>query len=333
MSVRMEQISLVVQTLYAELIQQVLAGSGPSGSLYERTVKDGKYLYLKTMVGSTREDIYIGKVGFKQTTETMRLRIEKANASLKPRQELVKLLKKSGLRTPSPALTHVISALKWYGVMNSAVLVGTNAYACYAALVGHTLDEGAMGTDDVDIATVDLAIQSDRAGLSLEDVLRRADKSFKPLPTLSKTALPARFRSDNGFEVDLLTQVRGKGSAETLPLLNLQAGAMPLQHLAWLVERPATAVLLSGAGLLVEVPQPARYAIHKLIVAQKRGPTERLKRRKDLVQAECLISALKISDPVALFEAYESAGAQGKKGWADPIKKSLHELKITIDLF
>jgi hypothetical protein len=331
MSVTMEQISLVVQTLYAELIQQAVAGSGPSGSLYERKVKDSKFLYLKTTVGSSREDIYIGRVGFEQTTEKMRKRIEAANVSLKPRQELVRLLKKSGLSAPLPALAHVISALKWYGVMNSAVLVGTNAYACYPALVGYKLDAGSMGTDDVDIATVNLAIQGDREGLSLEDVLKRADRSFKPLPTLSKSALPARFRSDQGFVVDVLTQVRSRVSTETIPLPKLQAGATPLQHLAWLVEQPATAVLLSGAGLLVDIPQPARYAIHKLIVAQKRGSTDRLKRRKDLAQAASLIQALAKSDPASLGEAYESARVQGKKGWADPIKVSLRELNMKIE--
>jgi hypothetical protein len=38
----------------------------------------------------------------------------------------------------------------------------------------------------------------------------------------------------------------------------------------YLIENPLPAVILHGSGVLARVPQPARYAVHKLIVAQKR---------------------------------------------------------------
>jgi hypothetical protein len=106
----------------------------------------------------------------------------------------------------------------------------------------------------------------------------------------------------------------------------LSAGAQPLQHVAWLIHAPARAVILSREGINVNVPQPARYAIHKLILAQKRQEVYRLKRMKDLAQAKSLISALRMSDPNGLQDAYENACAQGEKGWAAPIRRSLKEI-------
>lgn len=55
------------------------------------------------------------------------------------------------------------------------------------------------------------------------------------------------------------------------------------------------AAVLYRAGIAVRVPQPARLAVHKLILAQKRGG-DTSKRAKDLKQADAVISALRASD-------------------------------------
>lgn len=46
-----------------------------------------------------------------------------------------------------------------------------------------------------------------------------------------------------------------------------------------------------GSGILVLVPAPERFAVHKLILALERPPTV-AKREKDIAQAEALILAL-----------------------------------------
>jgi hypothetical protein len=329
MSVIMEQIALTVQTLYAELLEQCLVGSDPSGSLYERAIKGTKYTYLKAHAAMTRQDYYVGKSDDDTTKQAVEL-IERANQSLRGRRAIVQMLKKV-LPTPHPGLADVVEALRWGGVMSEVVLVGTNAYACYPALVGYRLAAGLMGTDDADLATLNLAISNGNSAVSIEEVLQTIDPSFRALPEIRKNVLPSRFRSGKGFRVDLLTQRRNSRDDKPIPLPQLKAAAMPLQHLAWLIQNPASAVLLSGPGFLVQVPQPARYAIHKLIVAQKRASTERLKRNKDLAQAKSLIEAMQLSDPIALHDAYESASQQGKKGWALPIKNSLKEIGLSIE--
>jgi hypothetical protein len=326
----MQQISLPVQTLYAELIEQCRADTGLSGSLYERDMKGGSYTYLKMQVGSKRLDIYLGKSGDAETASIC-LSIERSNTAMRNRRQLVQMLKKH-LPAPLAAMADVADVMVWSGLMREAVLVGTNAYLCYPALVGYRLDAAVMGTEDIDVATLNLALAADKESYDFGQLLQIADPSFKALPEYFKRALPSRFASERGYRVDLLTQQRSSRSEAPLPLPKLNAGATPLQHLAWLVENPASAVLLSGGGLLMQVPQPARYAVHKLIVAQKRNSSERLKRRKDLAQAESLIFALQKSDPTGLSDAYSSACAQGKKGWAVPLTLSLRELGIEFEV-
>nr|WP_257819126.1 nucleotidyltransferase domain-containing protein [Phenylobacterium sp. J367] len=100
----------------------------------------------------------------------------------------------------------------------------------------------------------------------------------------------------------------------------------PLQHLAWLIDAPVRTVALSGAGVLVNIPQPARFAVHKLILAQRRDDASRLKRAKDLAQAKALIEVLRDLDPFALDDALADARAKGEKGWRSPIARSLKEI-------
>lgn len=108
-----------------------------------------------------------------------------------------------------------------------------------------------------------------------------------------------------------------------MPLAALQAGAAPLQYLAWLIEGPVETIALWGAGIPISVPQPARFAVHKLILAQKRDAANRPKRVKDLAQAKALIDVLLQHDRFALTDALADAQARGRDGWETPIARSL----------
>lgn len=324
----MDALPLHIQTIYAELISRCRADGGIGGSLYEQVIKGERYTYLKSQVGIVRKDSYIGRSQAEDTLVACE-RIQRANASLRNRKQLVQTLKRH-LPSPHATAARVVDVLKWGGLMDDAVLVGTNAYTCYPALVGSRLQGEVMATDDTDIATMNLAMKGSNAEVSFLQLLLLADPTFRPVPSLAKAGMPSQFKADNGYRVDLLTQMRSSRSKVAVPLRHIQAGAMPLQHMKWLTEEPALAVVLFGPGLLVQVPQPARYAVHKLIVAQKRNPSERLKRGKDLLQARSLVEVLLKSDPGALRDAYESACAQGRAGWKKPADMSLREIGLSI---
>jgi hypothetical protein len=159
------------------------------------------------------------------------------------------------------------------------------------------------------------------------DILRRADPGFRPVPGLRKADPPSAFKGTAGFMVDLVTQQRRRTDRNPVALSGLNAGASPLQHVAWLIEDPIPAVALYRSGVLVRLPQPARFAVHKLILADKRDAHEAAKRAKDLMQAEALIATLEKLDPGALADAIEDAESQGRTRWKEPLRRSLRLIK------
>jgi hypothetical protein len=82
---------------------------------------------------------------------------------------------------------------------------------------------------------------------------------------------------------------------------------------------------------LVQIPRPERYAIHKLIVADRRlGGPDQLKARKDRAQAAFLVSVLAEDRPDDLAEAYRDALSHGPR-WRERIAASLKRLPETAE--
>ncbi len=324
----MKSIPLTVQTIYADLVQQAYSAPALTGSVYSQTVKGQDYLYARRSVGAVRRDVFLGRADSPAAKDKAAAAKDGAR-HISERRTIVQSLRSLGIPGPSPALGRVLDALADAGLFKDAVLVGTAAYQCYPPIVGAQLPSAALTTQDADIATASLALAADEGGETLETILKRADKSFEPVLGLNPRRPPSKFRNARGFLVDLLTPQLRRSDTNPMPLKNLAAGAVPLQHLGWLIETSVQAVALHGAGVPVRVPSPERYATHKLIVAQKRP--DAMKRRKDLMQAEALVVALQTSDPWALIDAVEDARGRGRDGWRRPIDRSLKELKIELE--
>lgn len=320
----MDAISLSTQTLYADLAQRVAADPRP-GSVYSRSVAGSDYLYAKIRAGAERIDQYIGRADDPIAQERAAEREHGTRLAVERRQTIA-MLKRAGLPTPERTLGTLLSALQHAELFDRGiVLIGTAAYLLSAPLVGHILPAQTMTTGDADLATATLSVSA-LDDTRLLDVLRLADPSFDGVMQFDGWEPPSKFRTVAGYMVDIVTPMRTRADRSPLRLPRLQAGAAPLQYLAWLIADSASVVALWGSGVAARIPQPARYAIHKLIVAQVRLPGSREKRGKDLAQAGALIAALKRSDPFALEDALEDARAQGRRGWAEPIARSLHEL-------
>ncbi|MFZ2099278.1 MAG: GSU2403 family nucleotidyltransferase fold protein, partial [Oricola sp.] len=271
-------------------------------------------------------DVFIGRADEPETMARVAA-IRAENERAKARRKTISALKAGGVPAPSSQLGAVLDAFDDAGLLLKMVLVGTAAYQCYAPLTGHHLPALHLMTQDADFATLSLTIEADEEGEDLETILKRADASFASVPGLDRKSLPSHFRSASGLMVDLLTPQLRRDDANPMPLQKLKAGATPLQYLKWLITDPAHAAVLFSAGVPVLVPQPARYAIHKLIVAQKRT-ADRPKRDKDLAQASALIAVLHRTDPYALEDARDAAFAEGKDGWETPIRRSLSEIGL-----
>lgn len=320
----MKPLTPTLQTLFAELIQQV--DSAPrAGTVYVKDREGTKYYYAKLPVGSDRIDAFLGKAG-DPTAEADANALRRGMALAKERRKLVSILKNEGLAAPYRILGATLDAIAHSGLFASgAVLIGTAAYMMSEPLVGHFLPSPTLMTGDLDLATANLALTAEPPE-RFETILKRGDPTFEPVMQINPGKPPSRFSTAEGFQVDLITPTRRRGDSNPMPMRALDAGAAPLQYLDWLISEPVTTVALWGSGVRINVPQPARFAVHKLILAQKRDLGTRAKRQKDLAQADALIEALLANDPFALEDALEDAWRKGRKGWADPVHRSLAEL-------
>ena len=314
-------------TLYADLAQQV-RWAETGGTVYWRTLGGIEYGYAKVSSGGNRRDLFLGRKDDPKTEKKVE-DLQNAASAARERRKTIRLLRQGGFRTPDPWLGKILDVIAQSGLFDrGAVLVGTGAYQLMEPLIAHFLPDAGAMTSDVDVVTADLALRAD-SGEAFETILKRADASFSGVPQLDPGKPSSRFKAGDYF-VDLLTPVLRRTDATPMPLNELAAGGAPLPYLRWLVEEPVRTVALLGAGIAVAIPAPARYAVHKLILAQRRNATSRMKRFKDLDQARFLIGVLRKADPFALEDALEDARAQGTDGWATPIARSLHELGIDL---
>ncbi|MEW9807253.1 GSU2403 family nucleotidyltransferase fold protein [Mesorhizobium sp. ZMM04-5] len=218
----------------------------------------------------------------------------------------------------------LVGALAKAGVFRlGGVLVGTNAFRMYEGELGIRLglDQTAM-TNDVDIASFEkLSLALGETVLpSMEEVF--GDFEFSPVASPNKGKVWRWRQSKSQTLVEFLTPSFSEDE-ELRELVAFGVSAQSLHFLNYLIAEPIAAAGVYRDGILVHIPRPEKFAIHKLIVADRRidGP-DSIKARKDLVQAELLLAVLAEDRPTDLLEAYEDALSRGSK-WEERLKRSL----------
>lgn len=77
----------------------------------------------------------------------------------------------------------------------------------------------------------------------------------------------------------------------------------------------------------VNLPDPARYALHKVLIAGEREGAFRVKTRKDLAQAAHLLAVLSQWRPESLTEALDDLLSRGP-GWQSRFQRGAQPLKL-----
>ncbi|MGO8920831.1 MAG: GSU2403 family nucleotidyltransferase fold protein [Stellaceae bacterium] len=311
-------IPLALQTVYAELLDRCAAAafgdafSEEDGVFTPKTLRGRRYWYFQLRTETGRRQRYVGV----ETPELLEriARHREARDDQRDRRALVSTLVRSAhLPRPSPEIGDVVAALSKVGVFRlRGVLVGTVAYQTYSAMLGTRLPAAALRTEDIDVAqfaNVSVAVE-DRTPAML-DVLREVDRSFRPVPHLHDARRVTTYEAANGIRVDFLTPNKGPESDAPAALPALGTDAQRLRFLDFLIHDPEPAVILHGAGVYALVPSPPRYAVHKLIVARRRGAGSG-KRDKDVGQAEALLDALAEKRGGELASAWQEAYGRGK---------------------
>lgn len=303
----MKQIPLNAMTLYADLDQSVGDKSDVAATISRRLEGGQRRLYASVREGVRLRQIYLGTVGDPQAEEKAS-EFKHAMEQARQRRSTVTALKRLGIPAPPLEVGRILDALSRAGVFEAGgVLVGTAAYQCYSCVVGHMLPAPHLMTRDVDLSIARLAVPR-LAALKrpLEDILQEADPSFRA--QMGGEKAPLSFRNRVGFTVDLLT-TQGRKPDPVL-IKGLGTYAMPLPFMDYLIADPMPATALIGRGVRVMLPDPARFALHKLVVARRRV-AQRQKAPKDVAQAMALIEALRTHDPDGLTNALDEATRRG----------------------
>lgn len=316
-----KKIPLNFVTMYADLAQNAGPSTLDHGSVVSRSRRGREYLYSVSKDGGERREVYLGPADDAEAAEKA-AHLRQAALQARDRRSTVSALKRSGIPAPSLYLGNVLEVIANAGLFQrGAMLVGTAAYQTYACPLGYFLPGSSVMTNDADLLVASLVtngLQTD-----LEQVLQKADPTFKAV-WANEDRLPKVFRSANNFSVDIVTKY-GRNRKSPMPVPGLGCSAEALRFMEYLAQDSMEAVALYGTGVLIRVPPPARYAMHKLLIARERSGKFLSKKQKDLDQARYLIGILKEVDPAGLTDALDDVRSRGRT-WKQAINGSLRDI-------
>ena len=328
-------LSASAQSAYAELLEvtrhQELARSVEhlSGSFNKKMVKGATYWYYQfrdSAGGSTRQ-IFVGR-----DSDKLRALVDKART--KDTSQLDALARSAmalGCAATTPAHFRIVRRLNEIGFFRAGgVLVGAHAFLAYGNALGAAWGDLAR-TQDLDFAhagkNIELALPTTLM-IDTRDAITSLEAGMLPVPGFRPWDKTASFVSkvDKQLRVDFFAPMVG-GKAEVFEHAGLGVNLQPMRFLEFVLEDFDQAVIISAVGaVIVNVPDPARFALHKILVFVERRTRNPQKARKDLRQAAALIEVLsefRLDDLVALWKEILDRGP----GWVQRARKGLVALE------
>lgn len=311
----MEQLSSTCQRLYAELLQACLHGAAPSGrglSFVSKRVGGKKHWYLQLTVGSRKTQHYLGpdREETRALIEAEKALWKDAVPELTERKRLTALVAQAGASVPTVSEARVLEVLERTGVFQiGGSLVGSMAFRLYMNMLGCVWPADTTTTEDVDLAQdYQVPVAVDLEPHDLLESLRASGLGFVGVPALDRKSPSTSFKVRGmQFSVDLLTPMRGKANSQPVHVPSLDAMAEPVRFLDYLLDDIQPAAVVAGAGILVNVPSPGRFALHKLVLSQRRPAAWQTKAEKDVAQASALLEVLLEMRPGDIVLAHEAA--------------------------
>lgn len=321
----MERLPLETQTLYAELMEQLSAyeaqrsiGKVP-GSFVTKTVKGVVYYYFQySQPGGRSKQSYLGRKTpeLDRVVERFQSERDAFQADKESIHRLCALLRAGGALITDTASGRVLQSLADSGIFHlDGILVGTHAFVVLGNLLGVRWDGASLRTHDIDIAgEARMAVAVSQGPVDLPGVLEGMEIGFLPVPPLDPKQPSTSFKvRGKPLRVDLLTPSKGRTAKGSVPIPRFRAAAQSLPFLDFLLQDPVKGVVINGGGVLVNVPSPARFAFHKLIVAGERSVSEHGKREKDLLQSSQVFKVLLDERPGDLGLVWDDIKERGDK--------------------
>jgi hypothetical protein len=291
----------------------------PGGFVAKRVKERDYWYYQRKSPDGSPQQFFVGP----DDDTTRALMARHAAAGPQDSHLALQKLARSAVELGCPDITikhgRVIGRLLEHGFFKAGgLLVGTHAFLAYQNLFGVRWGAGAF-TLDLDFAhagrRLTLAIASN-VQMDVTSAIESLEMGF--IPVASKTTFKKTDEPD--FDLDFLTTMGRNGDVPVfLPALNLTL--QPLKFMELSLEDPMKCTLLVRNGpLVVNIPRPQRFALHKLIVHGERAVGQRTKANKDLMQAACLLDYLLEHDADLVHEAWRDVFSRGP-GWRQRLLK------------
>lgn len=302
----MEIQSALTQTLYAQLLEEATAYSvaifeqGIVGSPYLNRAGGHEYVYWQVKL----PDGSFKRTSLGRNSQETQAIVEQLLARKKTAAELTESLKATtrafvGSGGMAIELSHfkVIESLARAGLFSKGVvLVGSHAYTAIGNVLGVRWGQ-TLKTTDMDFARpsgIALAIPDAGEQINVPEKVKEFDRTYFEVPQLNnKNPSTSLMSNKSKIKIDFLTVQRNGIDNTPHWFADLSIAAEPLKYMDYLLGGLSVRGLVVGSHAIpVNLPDPGRFAIHKLMIAQERTLSFETKSTKDIKQATDVLEAL-----------------------------------------
>lgn len=335
MSEAYSELSSVAQTAYAQLFESAQArhmlrpAGDLNGSFAKKDVKGTSYWYFqyRDIDGKVRQ-IYVGP----DNERVQQLIKKRGTPSMAPIDRLAASAVALGCAPVLPKHFRIIRRLAEYGFFKAGgVLIGTHAFIAMGNMLGVHWADGAR-TQDVDFAhagkSISIALPSD-IRIDVHKAIDSLEMGFLPIHSFNGSSGASYLNPDEPeLKIDFLTPLTRAG-AKPFDFKELNIALQPLKFMEFSLEETTQGAIFSREGaLLVNLPSPIRYGLHKLIVYGEREGAYRTKSLKDIMQSNAILSYYARHMPEALSRNLDDLLSRGP-GWR---KRAEHGIKAVLRL-
>jgi len=327
-------LSASAQTNFAELFEQVQAAAFDRsvrdlpGSFNKKVIKGREYWYwqVRDLQGVNRQ-VYLGPDD-ERVQKLVQMHRDGAPPQAADLASLAGACVALGCATVIPQHFEVINRMAEYGFFRAGgVLIGTHAFIATGNMLGVRWNSGWRTNLDVAHAgkNVSLAL-AENAKADMHDAITSLEMGLLPQHSLASGPGATYITARKDIRVDLLTTAGRKDDAYLYEPLNVHL--QPLKFMEFSLEHTTQTALISGEQVvLVNIPSPMRYALHKLVIMGEREEAFRTKIQKDAGQVAALVEYGLLRSSSALKAAAEDLMSRGS-GWR---KRATEGLKYVAD--
>lgn len=338
--------SPVTQTLYAQLQEEAavfnaaIFEQGIAGSPYLNHANGYAYWYWQV----AGPDGKLKRLSLGRDTPETRVLVERLKERKAEASEAIAALRAttrafvaSGGMNMESAHFRIMEHLAQAGLFRkSLLLVGSHAFTALGNLLG--LRWGSqLKTSDMDFARalgISLALPGNTEPIDVLATAQEFDPTFFAVPQLDhrqpSTAIISR---KTRIKLDFLTVHAAKESDQPRYFPDLAIAATPLRYMDYLLGGLNRRGLVIGSyAFPINLPDPARFAIHKLIIAQLRRGEGDAKMQKDIRQGdELLAGMIEVGLAHEVEEALAALPAAGYPNAPELIRRSAGQAQLSGD--